>query len=511
MEVIGTPKNSKTLNIISIAVLKENIATEDTVGKQNFLTKRFKIEGFKDWTFGVVRTILPLSALDNALKNLAEKKLWSPSGKVLETGALSLEPSMFVRSDGSVPVALNKILQNNFWAGSHVFRLIDHTKGKLFPFFSDRRRLQTLSDVVSGVVPIEISSLSDFLGDILIQIPVSVVVLSIKAPRNAGYSEVTVTWRPGSAPRPLVIAARTQWDHILTNVTVGEKFQETVRLSVNNHYRPLETEILDEETGIIMSATALTPFPSRANIRMYIQEPEPRLFTIPRSKVETTPERIKIRRVNISSFGGPNQNDANYWLNRRQDLDEKKRLSDTRDFVQYRPLLNSSTERNRALEDIRFLLDKHGDTGVDLWDPYLTGHDLLETLFWCDYGGVPLRALTDGKEPIKETATDTPKKGVSFSDEQKNVLDRCGGNRQGLCLEYRTRRGPKGWSFHDRFLIFPNAESGPLAWSLGTSVNSLGLAHHILQRVSNPAMVAGAFEDLWNELDEPQHLIWRSK
>ena len=90
------------------------------------------------------------------------------------------------------------------------------------------------------------------------------------------------------------------------------------------------------------------------------------------------------------------------------------------------------------------------------------------------------------------------------------TLERDKGNCHGLRLEFRTRRGPKGWAFHDRFLIFPNGREGPQAWSLGISVNSAGKAHHILQRVSNPALVAGAFQDLWSVLDESQHLIWKS-
>ena len=84
------------------------------------------------------------------------------------------------------------------------------------------------------------------------------------------------------------------------------------------------------------------------------------------------------------------------------------------------------------------------------------------------------------------------------------------GNCEGLRLEYRTRYGPQGWEFHDRFLIFPAAADGPQAWSLGTSINSLGLAHHILQRVSNGALIAAAFDELWAALDQPQHLVWKS-
>ena len=34
-------------------------------------------------------------------------------------------------------------------------------------------------------------------------------------------------------------------------------------------------------------------------------------------------------------------------------------------------------------------------------------------------------------------------------------------------------------------------------WSLGTSVNSLGNKHHIIQSVEHPQMMIDAFEELW--------------
>jgi len=80
----------------------------------------------------------------------------------------------------------------------------------------------------------------------------------------------------------------------------------------------------------------------------------------------------------------------------------------------------------------------------------------------------------------------------------------------GLRLEYRVRRGPAGFGFHDRFLIFPRSEDSPArAWSLGTSVNMLGKEHHILQQVDDGQLVADAFEELWKELIKPEHLIWK--
>ncbi|WP_198411770.1 hypothetical protein [Microvirga flavescens] len=92
---------------------------------------------------------------------------------------------------------------------------------------------------------------------------------------------------------------------------------------------------------------------------------------------------------------------------------------------------------------------------------------------------------------------------------QREAFSNANSNFRGLELEFRGCFGARGWDFHDRFLIFPQTSEGSLAWSLGTSVNSLGKKHHMLQRVGDGQLIADAFLELWNHLDEPQHLIWK--
>lgn len=514
-EVIGTPHKGATLNVLSVAVLAEGRPDVGDAEEMERLTKRIRIDGFKGWSFGVVRTLRPVAALDQALATLATTGRWVLSGQPIGIGDLRPELAMFAPPDGTVRVPLNNILKNNFWAGSHVFRLTDRDKAAFAPFFADRRRLQTLSDAVSAAVPVAFAGLADLLGDVLIQIPVTILVPSVTAPRGAEHSDVAVTWRRGSTPRPLAIAARTRWNDLLTGAAVSGRFQESVRLPIDNHRQPLETEIWDAEAGMLVGATAPTSILQRVELGMHVIEHEPRLFTAPNLEGQPVAERVTLTETRTSFVGEAAGQDANYWLGRRQDLEERRRLEETRDFKQYRPQPGSSDERARALADLRFLINTHGETGADLWDPYLTGGDLLQTLFWCRHSGAPLRALTDGRDPPSSSRCQSALFGPvapkpSFPERQRTDLERDKGNCQGLRLEYRTCRGPKGWGFHDRFLIFPNGRDGPRAWSLGTSINSLGLAHHILQRVSNPAMVAGAFEDLWTALDEPQHVVWRS-
>jgi hypothetical protein len=370
-----------------------------------------------------------------------------------------------------------------------------------------------LSDAVSALLPMTFAGLADLLGDVLIQVPVTILAPAIAEPRGKNLFQVNIAWRRGATPRDLRIAGRTRRDELLTGAAVVDRFQSEASLLISGERQPVETEIWDADAGILMGATAATTILTNVHLAMHIIQHEPRIFTAPDIQGQPALERIGLTVTQLSVVGENASQDANFWLTRRQYLEEKCRLETTRDFVQYRPNPGSLNERARALADIRFLINAHGHQGVDLWDPYLTAKDLFRTLFWCSHSGAPMRGLTDGRDPPSSTqpgASATSAPAPSFGDRQKFVLNRDCGNRQGLRLEYRTRRGPKGWGFHDRFLIFPNRPEGPLAWSLGTSVNSLGLAHHILQRVPNPALVASAFEDLWTALDEIQHVIWRS-
>lgn len=77
-------------------------------------------------------------------------------------------------------------------------------------------------------------------------------------------------------------------------------------------------------------------------------------------------------------------------------------------------------------------------------------------------------------------------------------------------MEIRCQRGNYGWKFHDRFLIFPGSvKEKPKVWSLGTSINNIGVRHSILMEVNNPQNILDAFNELWNDLKDS--ILWKSK
>ena len=516
-EVFGVPRGQTPINILSVAIVENLEGLPEGSGYEILTEKRIRVDGFPNWSFGVARFRCLIKDLNETLAAFESGQGWALSGKQLEVGPLEVETPMFVAPNGTQEVPINRLLKNNFWSGSYVIRLCDPNKAALSPFVDDRRRLQALSAAISTHMPIALAGMVDFLGDILIQIPVTAVIVKIVAPKKGGPMEVKAVWHPSVPPRNLRAAARMRSDAALTGAAFSESFTESTSLVVNSHEKPVEVEVWDEETGILVAATAPTSTLSQIAYNIHIVDPEPRVFTSRDAEGAFTSARIQLFQATPPTFVGiSRETSADRWHSRRNALEEARQLEETRNFVQYRPSAVHNAEHARAIEDIRFLINAHGESGIDLWDPYLAAEDLLQTLFWSPSFGARLRALTDGREVSKcsckpsSNSSQQPGQKKSFAERQRDVLTHDCGNLRGLQLEYRTRYGPEGWAFHDRFLIFPNLPAGPAAWSLGTSINSIGKAHHILQRVSNSALVAGAFEDLWGELTEPQHLVWRS-
>lgn len=176
-----------------------------------------------------------------------------------------------------------------------------------------------------------------------------------------------------------------------------------------------------------------------------------------------------------------------------------EKLYNSRELRRY----GKTQERGKALKDIITLMNL-GDGGkVYLWDPYLTLKDLLETWYYTTTYGMQLKAIT-----LSEIAD---KNGISvreWIEQQRNFIsDRS--NRYGIRMEIRCQWKEYGYRFHDRFLMVIREDEEPRVWSLGTSINSLGKKHHIIQNAEHPQIIVDAFEELWDGLDSEECLVWK--
>ncbi len=186
--------------------------------------------------------------------------------------------------------------------------------------------------------------------------------------------------------------------------------------------------------------------------------------------------RIGVTGLTSSRVGEPDSFNYRGWVQRRLYDEERRRSEGERTFVQYGRGADNYAERKRAFSDLLYLINRHGESGAWLWDPFLDCEAVMRTLFFCQHSGAELRAL--GAFERRTRKDDDRIKFKDWREQQRIAFMQKGNNYLGLNFEFRCRYGDAGWPFHDRFLIFPRAKQGAMAWSLGTSINSLGDRHH---------------------------------
>jgi hypothetical protein len=491
---------SEPQNVFTLAVVEERgIAAPSTL----LNPKRLSLQGLRGWSFGICRTSMTLPEFELVLAHFDATGVWSPAGSVLTTGVLHQIDPQFVPPDWADPIPLNKMLKNNFWAGSHVLEWADSEKGLFKPFFDRASFLKELAELLLPFVPVDLAAVSDRLGNVLVQVPVTVLIASCEPARdNSGY-HLRVAWRPGEVQRPLRATMMAEYDGTVTGFTTTLVENESLKLSFPGDTGEPKLFLLDEEHDVLVGATATLSWFSQIGFTTYpVGRDEPRTFNYLDHVGQMQSQRIALRGPKQEMLVGEPRRDPNGgFTQKRLYRYDTERVLKERLFEQYGlPGCDAKAEHARAIADLHHLIGVHGEEGAWLWDPYLDAIDIMATLFHSPHGGADLRGLSSGAS-CKSSIAD-------YMVDQGRDLDNTTGNLRGLRLEYRIPYGVRSAKFHDRFLIFPKKAGGHLAWSLGTSINSLGQAHHILQRVDDGQRVSDAFQDLWDRMG-PAQLVWK--
>lgn len=506
--VFGIKKGqSDPFNVLTLLVAEETKKVE-LIQEQLLSKKLIEIKGIKDIKFGVIKYSICVNDLHHLLVTLLDDKCWNGLGKkLLLSKDITFTPKSFIPANSYLDVPLNNILKNNFYNGSYVFEVFDLNKQELMFLFNNPNLLQSLSEKVREIIPIKIGSISDRLGNIVIQLPIQILMTDISHSRENNDFILESVWHPKSQPRDLRITCIREDDLNYPDFfsSVVEKNTSSLLIPMNHEMYPYRYYLWDDKYKLLLGASANSSFLRSIGFSGSIIEQEPRLFYFDDDNDLKNQQRVGVVNNQDWSVGKENKNCDKIDILKKERLysSEKKDLQITKNFIQYK---NNS---NQAYQDIRYLISKYGQKGICLWDPYLSAGDILKTLFFCGYYGSKQRAIT-GLKAYDDSDSEKKSKKVSLMQKYRHDLNYFGGNKFGLNLEFRAKHGQKGWSFHDRFLIFPKTEQGTLAWSLGTSVNSLGREHHIFQKVSDGQMILDAFEELWGELSDEEYLVWKS-
>lgn len=176
-------------------------------------------------------------------------------------------------------------------------------------------------------------------------------------------------------------------------------------------------------------------------------------------------------------------------------------------------------QHDEALHDIRAIINTQLLWDLDeirIVDPYLSPNDILNTVAFCEKPGIRVCCLTNihtisrNKDAKAEILTDETQ-GTTF-DEIRNSfrkqLEDGLGRETDLQLSFRTVHGNNGSGFHDRYLILKYQVNKTRVWSLGTSVNSVGKSHHIVQIVESPTLIDNFFDEVWMQTDSDKCKIY---
>ncbi|MDE3182839.1 MAG: hypothetical protein KGM16_05415 [Bacteroidota bacterium] len=483
-------------NFFTIAVFEEK---PFTATNETFLSNK-PIKVNDEYSIGIKRFWLSMQDADNNFQILKTQNKWKTDGSnASQFPQLKFLPKQFIPSiEGN---RINNILKNNFNNGSYILEFFDESKDNL-DFLLKVETINKLNELIGKIkqtVPIDLSVVRDRIGNFIFQFPVTILETNSTALKTWDGVDLNFSWHTSiqTPPDCLLQVESTIDKNYMGSIIVDYNKTQNQKVNIGNLDQINDIKFWRKEPSLILSTFHGT-YIREFDFRMGIINPEPRLFEVAGNMVE-----VQIISGDRDKKKPEKTNYTNYISNNLYDA-EKKQLEKSLSFKQYKKGLNG------GLNDLQKLIKQKDENGVFLWDPFLSSTDILQTLYYSAKGGVPLKAIGSVNDAVKNVYHF---KGKSIADviaDYKAILENPNNNNHHLNLEFRIQHGSFGWAFHDRFLIFPSSElRRSQVYSLGTSLNSYGKSHHILHEVSHPQPVVDAFNELWDELNKPESIVWK--
>lgn len=489
--------NKNVYNFFTIFIFEERPALEMTT---EYLTDKLIAISDK-LSMGISHSVKPINQIDEIFRLLcnAENHNFVDIGEgTLQIGKLEFVPKTFVQQDSTKEILLNKVLKNNFRSGSYILEFFDVEKR--CQFLLDKGSFEKITTEIYKIIPVDLFTVSDRIGNFIFQFPSLNVTINSRTDEKECMLDydIQLDKRLKKDNQYQVIS-----ELIYDDNTVGFGVSEcnipksNIKLRVGDASHMCRTTLMGNTEQLIL-ARQETSFMRKAyfSMRMGTEFGKQRLIFGENKMIKAA---IDVTSVDNFSVGEPIIRLRKKHIEGRQYNRRIEELVDRQEFRRY----GIQSERETALKDIRKLINLGNNGKVYIWDPYLSAEDLLETWYYQTALGVQLYAITSKKIAAKSNLTLS-----EWMEKEAQILE-AQSNNYGIKMEFRCQCNGHGYAFHDRFLMILEVEEKPRVWSLGTSVNSLGKSHHIIQEVRHPSMIVDAFDELWSMLSDDECLIWK--
>lgn len=490
-------KERSAANIYTIFSFEERATVEETsenVGSFKQITDKYSV--------GVQKKVFEVSKVRSIFEKLCtgrKKQVIDIGDGDLQVGHLEAVPKVFIQQDSTLEKEVNKVLKNNFKNGSYIIDFFDIDKTVLNIWTT--KEFKKLTDIIYDKIPIDLFTLSDRMGNFVFQFP----SLNVRTSYHTNETETSLTYHVAFREQceeddQFILMSEGVSDE--STVAFGTQIFDSngcnVTFTVGDASRVCKTTVIDIKKQLILSRQDTSFIREMSTImEMGSQYGEQRLIYDENGSVVAAVEPVWAEDIHV---GPPVFRMRDDYIKKRQYDRRVQELYKRAEFRQY----GRGMQSQKALDDVIMLMDRVKTGKVYLWDPYLTVEDLLHTWYFTKSMNVKLYAITSSEIAEKsKMCTD------DWIIQQQEIMNKRS-NHYGIHVELRCQRENFGYPFHDRFLMNLSEDSRePQVWSLGTSVNSLGKKHHVIQSVEHPQILVDAFEELWEELSNPKCLVWK--
>jgi len=507
---LSSKGKKKLYHYFAVANFEEFVEPDPKVRDQNITTKLQEVSS--DFSLGIVKKRLSIDETRAVLIGLSRGHM-SVAGQPFELPvAVQLLPKVHVSSLwGYKGVPISQVLKPNLWGDRYIIECV--AIANPFQDVLDPQVMAKINEMITSLIPINLSPLPDKVGSTIFEFPITLLSAGVQISKDWTHARVTMTGPFDTInTKDIVSIITTKMDGNVTGTTTHEGVASGEELTIGDSNN-LELRVFNKETDVIFHHSMVN-FIRGFNMSMNIggQNSEPRTYR----ELDGTEVKVKLFER------GPSTRDS------VTSYDNRTRKRIYQNEIHERSGRFLSVRNGDRLKAVGFLRKQLHDfsthaTEVWLWDPYLQCHDIFDTLYHVAIKNIRFKCITSTgrkKERFEESKQisrlrlielffasfkrkmNDKNRFEEFRKSQRETFLR-NSNNLGIQLELRACHDNIGFDFHDRFLFFipDSIDELPTVFSLGTSVNSLGKSHHLMQQTLDPRNIVAAFEDLWNQLD----------